>query len=194
MTIEQVWMENELTREGHYLHEASDNPFYEEKRGNCLIARAVPLVSHQLGLNGIADVIEFHKDPSGIALSKHRGLWRPYIIEYKRGKKKKDKRDIVQLVAEVVALEEMLQVEITESALYYKQTNRRETIVISQELRDETLSLAKEMHRLVREGITPKAVSGKSCSLCSLQHICMPRLTHHKRSVGNYIDAHVKEE
>jgi CRISPR-associated exonuclease Cas4 len=193
MTIEQVWVENALTREGHYLHETTDKPFFDEKRKGVIIVRAMPLVSHELGLNGIADVVEFIEDPNGIKIAKREGLWRPYIVEYKKGRKKNDLRDIVQLVAEVMALEEMLSTEIHESAIYYKQTNKREKVVISQELKENTKCFSEEMHEIVREGITPKASSGKVCSLCSLNNLCMPRLTNRKKSVLNYIEAHEKE-
>lgn len=58
------------------------------------------------------DVVEFTKDDiNGISVPGKRGKWSPVIVEFK-GKTKKDLRDIVQLVAEVICLEEKLNIKI----------------------------------------------------------------------------------
>lgn len=54
-----------------------------------MISRAMQVSSQELGLYGILDVVEFHKDEAGISLSGKRGKWIPTIVEYKRGKPKK---------------------------------------------------------------------------------------------------------
>jgi hypothetical protein len=56
----------------------------ESKRGRVLIARGLHLRSLRLGISGIADVVEFHPDPAGIALAGRGGTWRPFPVEYKR--------------------------------------------------------------------------------------------------------------
>ena len=67
------------------------------------------LRSLRLGLIGKADVVEFHKQGD---------KWIPFPVEYKRGKPKMDDCDKVQLCAQAICLEEMLNVEISEGALF----------------------------------------------------------------------------
>ena len=57
--IEQAWAENVRTVEGHQLHERVDDPNQDETRGDRLIIRAMPIISRRLGLQGVADVVEF---------------------------------------------------------------------------------------------------------------------------------------
>lgn len=192
--IEQQWAENQATMEGNYLHKKADDPYIVETRKDVFISRAVPLSSKYLGLSGILDVLEFHQCENGIIIPDHAGKWRPNIVEYKRGKPKKDHRDIVQLTAQVICLEEMLKCHITKSDFYYHEINRRLEIEITETLRDETIEAVLEMHSLYDKKITPKAESYKNCTKCSLYDICMPRLTKKKSSVANYIEKHTTLE
>lgn len=192
--VEQQWAENQATMEGNYLHEKADNPFITETRNDCFISRAVPISSSELGVSGILDVLEYYQDEKGIPIENKEGLWRPNIVEYKRGKPKKDNRDIIQLTAQVMCLEEMLCTRIEFSELYYHENNRRTKIKISDDLRTETRCIAAQMHRIYEEKITPKAESYKNCTLCSLYDICMPRLTKKKPSVRNYIEKYTSKE
>lgn len=189
--IEQQWAENQATMEGNYLHELADDPFFTENRKNLLISRAVPVSSKVLGLSGILDILEFYKEEAGITLPGKDGYWRPHIVEYKHGKPKKDLRDQVQLTAQVMCLEEKFGCIISQSSFYYHAVNRRQTITITEELRQQVKALADEMHQLYQAGKTPKAEMNKNCPKCSLVEICMPRLTKRKSSVQNYIQAQI---
>lgn len=194
MFLEDQWLDNDLTNLGRLLHKTTDDPYFEEKRGDVLYIRGMPVISHKLRLNGILDMAEFHKDPLGCKLKKHEGVYKPIIIEYKKGKGKSDNRDIYQLVVEVMAVEEMLNCKIHYSYLYYKKTNKRQKIVISEKLRDETSALVEKMHEYYNLRKTPKAIVGKNCQLCSLKEVCLPRMTHHKKNVQNYINSFVNNE
>jgi len=190
--LEQAWAENVRTIEGKHLHERTDDPFEDETRKDIRVIRAMPLVSYSLGLSGIADVVEFHREETyqegiTIQLKNRSGWWRPYPVEYKRGKPKPDDRDAVQLCAQAIALEEMLKISINAGFLFYGQTRRRESIVFSQLLRIRVEELSRKMHRMMIEGNTPKAQKGKHCSLCSLKDICQPNLTLRHRSVKEYL-------
>lgn len=192
--IEQQWADNQATMEGNYLHERADDPFFTESRKNIIISRAVPVSSSVLGLSGILDVLEFHKEESGVILPDKDGYWVPQIVEYKHGKPKKDLRDQVQLAAQVICLEEKFNCRITQSAFYYHEVNRRQRILITDELRQLVKTLADEMHQLYRLGKTPKAEIKKNCPKCSLYEICMPRLTNRKSSVSHYMQVQVAME
>lgn len=190
--IEQAWAENVRTLEGKQLHDCADDPFGDETRKNIRVVRAMPVVSNKLGLRGVTDVVEFHKvegvqEGTAIKLKNRKGLWRPYPVEYKRGRPKRDDRDAVQLCAQAIALEEMLGISIESGFLYYHQIKHREHIVIDAVLRGRVEELARKMHDLMDVGITPKAAKGKHCSLCSLSEICQPTLTLRHRSVEKYL-------
>ncbi|MFR6290604.1 MAG: Dna2/Cas4 domain-containing protein [Peptococcaceae bacterium] len=83
---------------------------------------------------------------------------------------------------------------MTQSAFYYHEVNRRQRILITDELRQLVKTLADEMHQLYRLGKTPKAEMKKNCPKCSLYEICMPRLTNRKSSVSHYMQVQVAME
>lgn len=189
--IEQAWADNQATKEGDWLHDKADNPFIKEKRHDLIISRGMPIASKKLQFSGILDVVEFKKSESGIPINGYKGLFKPAIVEYKRGKKKKDNRDIVQLVAQVICLEETLDCEIDESYLFYHQTKSREKVEITDSLRQIVFELAEEMQQLYKQKKTVAATSYKNCRFCSLNDLCMPRITKKRKSVKNYIDSHI---
>ncbi len=189
--IEQAWAENVRTVEGHHLHERVDDPDKDETRGDRLIIRAMPIISRTLGLQGVADVVEFcrvfEKSERSCALFDREGWWEVFPVEYKRGKPKTDDRDAVQLCAQAIALEEMLKISIPSGALYYGQTHRRENVDFSEKLRSRTYQFAEHMHRQFERRITPPAVKGKLCTSCSLTEICQPQLSMKHKPVAAYI-------
>ena len=192
--IEQQWQENVKTVEGRHLHERVHNPDLIEKRGALLIARSLPVVSRWLGLYGVMDLVEFHRagsEPDGTELPDREGFWLPKPVEYKRGKPKPDDRDEVQLCAEAICLEEMLQVRIDKGDLYYGENRRRVLVSFDPALRGRVEELSRRMHQVFEKGITPPAKKDHRCSLCSLKNVCMPDLTRKSRSVKSYIEKEI---
>lgn len=194
--IEKQWEENKRTVEGKHLHQRVDDPEFMETRRDTLTLRALPLASYQLGLYGIADVVEFvgTDDPrEGVTVQGHTGYWKVYPVEYKRGKPKVDERDEVQLCAQAISLEEMLHTSIECGYLYYGETKHREKVLFTPELREHTRNLASKMHDLFHRQITPRALSKKNCRLCSLIDICLPDLTAKNLSPEKYIERQLHE-
>lgn len=167
------------------MHEKADSNKCES-RGNVRIDFSVPLRSLRLGLVGKADVVEFHKTDEG--------KWLPFPVEYKRGKPKADNCDRVQLCAQAICLEEMLNVEIPEGALFYGQTRRREDVVFDDALRAETEETTRKVQELIKSGITPKAEYSKKCESCSLLELCMPKTCGKTKSVSKYLLSAVEDE
>jgi CRISPR-associated exonuclease Cas4 len=132
--------------------------------------------------------VEFTSSKTGVEVKGRSGKWMPNIVEYKRGKPKEDERDVVQLVAQAMCLEEMLGCSIASSDFFYDETKRRVKVEITEALRNQVIDLSAEIHRIYDQRITPKAEGGKHCKSCSLTDICMPRLTSKKASVANYIE------
>jgi CRISPR-associated exonuclease Cas4 len=172
--IERLWEENFFTAEGRVLHDrAHEGP--SESRPGVRIARGLRLVSHRLGLQGQADVVEFPRDGAVIP------------IEYKRGKPKAHRADEVQLCAQALCLEEMLGCTIPCGFLFYGKTRRRTEVVFDEELRELTESLTAHLRELIAAGATPPPVfESKKCSACSLIEICVPRLSKRPAASGYF--------
>lgn len=186
--IEKQWQENILTIEGQFLHEKVDNPDIVEKRKDLIVARAVPLASYESGLYGIADVIEFTKTGelyNAVKIPKRAGMWKPKIVEYKRGKPKNIDCDKVQVCAQSLCLEEMHNISIREAEIYYGQIKHRERFILDENLRNHTKNLAHKMHKLYEKGVTPKAEYKNHCKSCSLIDICMPKILN--KNASNYL-------
>lgn len=165
--VEQAWAENRFTAEGRVLHEATAEIGTEKRRG-VRVVTAMPLASQRLGVSGIADLVELHRAANG--------SWRPFPVEYKRGKPKAHRADEVQLCAQAMALEEMFACDLAEGALFYGETRRRVTVTLDRELRFLTGDIAMACRRMIAKGETPAAVYAKrKCSSCSLAELCQPQ-------------------
>jgi len=176
--IEQVWTENRFTAEGRIMH----NKVHEEgseSRGSVRIERALALRSLRLGLSGMADVVEFHRQADG--------SWQPFPVEYKRGKPKPDDSDKVQLCAQAMCLEEMLGVSIAAGAIFYGKIRRRLDVAFDEALRCKTEEIAQKTHALIESGMTPKAAYAAKCDSCSLFELCLPKTIEKQRSVEDYL-------
>ena len=185
--IEQVWEENRLTVEGRLLHERVHEQG-GESRGDVRIARGVRLRSLRLGIAGIADVVEFHRgEDQGVPLPGARGLWRVFPVEYKRGRPKPDACDTVQLCAQALCLEEMLNANINDGAIFYGQPRRRLEVAFDAAPRTQCEQTVDRLHRLIAAGQTPPAVYEARCKRCSLLHSCMPRMSGGRRSAQTYL-------
>ena len=191
--LEQQWQENLRTVEGGLLHRRAHDEAARERRSDTLILRGLQVVSHQLGLSGQCDVVEFHASPDGIPLHGEEGLWIPFPVEYKRGAPKENPADQLQLCAQALCLEEMLCCSIPEGALFYGETRRRTKVFFTEELRETVRLTAAEMHQMLRRGHTPKVKPTKSCNACSLKELCLPVLMR-KKDVAEYLKAAMEEE
>lgn len=185
--IEQQWSENVRTIEGSIVHQKAHDGLRTEKRRDFMISRGMRVYSYLLGFTGTCDVVEFRMDPNGSILSGQAGLWETTPIEYKRGKSKDIDADRLQLCLQAMCLEEMLSCKINVAYLYYAETHRRESVQLSEELRNQVIAVTKEMHQLFEKQLTPKGKPNKSCLNCSLKNVCLAKIAH-KRSVDDYIN------
>ncbi len=186
--IDQLWSENQLTAEGRILHEKTDTS-PSQTRADIHIARHVPIRSLHLGLSGIADVIEYHKvdfETPGIELSSKKGRWTPYPIEYKRGRPKKNRCDEMQLCAQVLCLEEMHALSISQGSLFYGAVRKRKIISMDESLRRETIQTTHKLREMVDSTKLPGADPGAKCRNCSLQDLCLPDVIARKNQGSRY--------
>jgi len=183
--IEQVWAENRQTAEGRIMHERVHEE-NRESRGNLRVEYGVPLRSLRLGLIGKADIVEFHRLQDE--------TWQPFPVEYKRGKPKADDCDKVQLCAQALCLEEMLNARILKGALFYGKTRRRLDVSFDEKLRQKTEETARNVRVLLDSGRTPLPVYTKKCESCSLVGECLPKTMGKRRSVKNYLAKALEKE
>ena len=183
--VEQAWAENQFTAEGRVLHEATSEIGTEKRRG-VRVVTAMPLVSRHLSVSGIADLVEMHKNEDG--------TWRPFPVEYKRGKPKSHRADEVQLCAQAIALEEMFNVALDEGALFYGETRRRVTVLLDPALRQLTQQVAIATRAMFAEKLTPAAVYEKrKCGGCSLVDHCQPKRLSRGVSAAAWLAAEIAE-
>lgn len=176
--LERLWAENRFTAEGRVLHNRVDRGG-REARGSVRIEYSVLLKSLRLGIAGIADAVEFHREDDG---------WRPFPVEHKRGRPKVDCCDEVQLCAQAICLEEMLDLRIEQGALYYGKTRHRKDVEFNEALRGETEKTSLQVHQMFSAGVTPVAEYGPKCKSCSLRDLCVPQSRSQYSRASNYLD------
>ncbi len=179
--IEGLWEENPLTLEGRHLHDKAHEG-RGDTRADVRIARGLGLRSLRLGLVGKADVVEFH------ASNTLQGAQRPFPVEYKRGKPKSHDADKVQLCAQALCLEEMLEVQVPGGALFYGRTRRRLDVAFDRTLRALTEDTAARLHKMIAEGKTPSARRESKCDSCSLQNLCLPEALKRRLGAREYLE------
>lgn len=182
--IDQVWSENYLTASGRLLHEHVDHRG-SESRGDVKKFTSLRLVSHRLGVMGVADMVELHRYDDG--------SWHAYPVEYKHGRPNSFGADEVQLCAQAMALEEMRGEEIPEGSLFYGTTRHRLVVQFDAALRQRTQEIADRVHELIRCGKTPPAVFKSACRACSMYDYCRPMEKSMGQSAQKWIDTQLNE-
>lgn len=161
--VERLWAENRFTSEGAILHKkAHGGKSTTRPEGRTL--RAVPLRNFELGLSGVADIVQQRPGEPRIP------------VEYKRGRPKKNDCDRVQLCAQALCLEEMTGGAIPRGELFYGKTRRKVVVEFTPELRELTIRCARRLREMIESRRTPPAIPGKKCERCSLRELCLPRL------------------
>lgn len=190
--IEQQWAENLRTIEGHIMHEAAHDDEFTQKRGDIIVTRGMPVFSRELGVNGVCDVVEFHKGGAGVPIIGWDGMYLPIPIEYKKGAPKEHQADELQLCCQAMCLEAMLACEIPKGYLYYGETKHRQEVPFTGEMRGCVRAAMEEMHDYYSRRYTPKVTISKRCKACSLSEICIPKLCKNE-SAKDYINARIGE-
>lgn len=158
--VEQSYEENVYTLRGNRDHRRADEPD-TELRDDVRVERALPLYSDRLGLTGRADVVEFD---NGV----------PYPVEYKHGKQRRHTPGRIQLCAQALCLEEMMDCDVPVGALYHTGAHRRQEVPFTDDLRADTREVIDAVRTQLREQTVPPPVNDDRCPPCSLQTVCMP--------------------
>ncbi len=158
--VEQTFDENLYTMRGQAVHRRVDEPESEIVEG-VRVERAVPLWSKRLGLIGKADVVEFHGET-------------PYPVEYKHGPRREKEHDDLQVCAQAMCLEEMMDREVPRGAIYHQSSRRRREVVFAQDLRRHVEETITGIRLMLESGTLPPPVNDRRCEHCSLKESCMP--------------------
>lgn len=160
--LEHVWDENVYTMRGRDVHERVDEASSHETAG-VRVERALPIWSKRLNLTGRADVVEFH---DGV----------PYPVEYKSGRHRKGHHEELQLCAQAVCLEEMLNIKVDKGALYWHGSRERKEVVLTEALKEKVGDIAAAVHEMLVTRHMPPPVNDKRCEDCSLREACLPNV------------------
>ena len=161
--VERVFDENVFTLRGLRAHERADAPNTTWENG-VRIERALPLWSDQLGLNGKADVVEFHPDGSVVP------------VEYKHGPRRERRHDDLQLCAQALCLEEMLGLPVPAGAIWYHGSRQRRDVPIDAALRALVPQATAAVRAMLAGSRLPAAPNDQRCPKCSLFDACLPEL------------------
>jgi len=172
--VEDVWQENVFTVRGDILHEKVDSDTYET-RGTLKTVRGLRIHSFRLGVVGRADVVEFRESNYGTNADE------VLPVEFKSGQPKDDISDKVQLCAQALCLEEMLDTKIKRGAFFYARIRRRVLVEMDDSLRSQTENIIASVHELVSKKMIPAARYTEKCKHCSLESICMPKAMNERK-------------
>ena len=167
-----VWSDNAHTVRGTHAHRRVDSGRHRQERGR-MVLRAIPLWSEALGLSGRADAVEI-KD----------GEMRP--VEYKAGTRHGITADL-QVCAQALCLEEMLQVEIPHGHVWYGGPRRRMRVDFTPALRDQVRAAIGTIRDQLLTGDLPAAPNDERCKECQLRNHCLPELTSAPRKIKGYV-------
>lgn len=182
--VERQWAESRHTAEGRLLHERADQP-HAQRRKQVRTVTAMPLLSLELGITGIADVVEFHREGANE---------RAFPVEYKRGRPKAHRADEVQLCAQALCLEQMLDSSVPAGAIFYGVTRRRKDVCFDEALRALTHQAIADTRAMFAAVATPLATyDSRRCDACSLIDICQPRWLGRVQTVESWLKQHLED-
>jgi CRISPR-associated exonuclease Cas4 len=159
--MECEFVDNIHTARGTAEHERVDAIRHDFTNGR-RIETALPVWSNKFGLIGKCDIVEFLPDGT------------PYPVEYKHGARKKWLNDDIQLAAQALCLEEMLDRPVPTGAIYHATSHRRREVAITPELRQQVATTTEAIRAMLSSGKLPPPVNDDRCRECSLKDICQP--------------------
>ena len=167
-----VWNDNAHTVRGARAHRRVDSGRHRYERGHHVL-RAIPLWSETLGLSGQADVVEVEGEDV-------------HPVEYKSGIRHGAAADL-QLCAQALCLEEMLDIEIWYGYVWYGGPRRRVQVDFTQALRSEVRDVVAQIRSQLMTFALPKAPNDSRCKECQLLYHCLPELSSAPRKVNRYM-------
>ena len=172
--VDGIWADNDHTVTGTRAHRRADDASQSRIERGKRVLRAVPLWSDRHSLSGRADVVEIG------------GYGSVMPVEHKSGVRHGITADL-QVCAQAICLEEMLDTSIPEAMIWYGGPRRRFKVVLTPSLRERTLQVAERIREQLRAGLLPEAPNDARCSQCQLRHHCLPEVSAESDRVAAYL-------
>lgn len=185
LLIYKAWSDNEYTVSGHQAHQRVHEEGME-RRGNHVRLNKFYVESACLGLRGYCDLVEALADVNGVELVNLPGRWRLYPVEYKHGAFRDEIEYEVQLCAQAMCLEEMLDTAIPCGALFFTNVHRRKEVTLDAQLRNRVAEGVVRIREMLTSHLAPSASESPKCKKCSIYDACMPY-------VCNKTEAYIRE-
>lgn len=183
--VENLWYENAYTAKGRDLHTIVDSKSSISRNGT-VYARSVRVNSEELGLYGQLDLLEYNKDED---------IFIP--VEYKKGRPKLNHCDIVQLVAQGLAIRDMLHRKVNYGYIWYYETRHRMKVDFTDELIEETKMIIEEVRSMLINQLCDFSINKlfiKKCKKCSLYKFCQPKYLMMSNRLAKYMDSMINYE
>lgn len=159
---EAEFVDNVHTILGTFEHEQVDETTHQIKKG-VRVEFGLPVWSKKLKLTGRCDAVEFYPDGT------------VYPVEYKHGKRQRWINDDIQLAAQALCLEEMLNIHIGKGSIFHKQSQKRREVIFDDTLRQTVQNTAAQIRQLLKQDRRPDPIlEQQRCAECSLNEICRP--------------------
>ncbi|OAT80403.1 CRISPR-associated endonuclease Cas4/Cas1 [Desulfotomaculum copahuensis] len=139
-------------------------------RETSLQIRSVTVSSERLHLLGVIDALE------------ERGEL--YPVEYKKGVRRDNLNDDVQLCAQAMALEEHLGRELPRGFIYYAGSHARREVHFTADLRALVENTVHRAMAILEAGEIPLPLGDNRCHGCALEPRCLPEETKYLRGEG----------
>lgn len=161
--LEQHFSDNELTTRGHLVHQRVDTAG-RERRHDRAVRWALDVWSDRLRLRGRCDRVVFDGDAV-------------IPIEHKSGRRAM-RAALLQVAAQAMCLEDMLNVEVRHGQLYLVASNELQDVDIDEMLRAEVEVAAQGVRTWRRHAgaSLPAPANDHRCPPCSLRETCLPAL------------------
>jgi CRISPR-associated exonuclease Cas4 len=101
-----------------------------------------------------------------------------FPVEYKHGARVARQNDNLQIGAQAICLEEMLDTRIAEGAIFHVASKRRRGVCVDTTLRAAVEDCVAAIRAATGRGVLPSHTPHRErCRACSLRDICAPELT-----------------
>ncbi|MYB36938.1 MAG: CRISPR-associated protein Cas4 [Gammaproteobacteria bacterium] len=167
-----VWSDNAHTVRGTRAHRRVDSGKHRTERGKRVL-RGIPLWSESLGLTGRADAVEVIGEDV-------------HPVEYKSGTRHGMTADL-QLCAQALCLEEMLDRRVPRGSVWYGGPRRRVEVRFTESLRKQVEVVVAAIREQLVSGELPVAANDSRCLECQLLHHCLPGPTSVPRRIERYM-------
>lgn len=160
--VEGVWSESAETVRGDLSHTAVDLPGIQHRAG-VTVVRSLPVWSHEHGLRGVCDIVEFEGTTAT-------------PVEYKVGRHKPGGPAELQLGGQALCIIEA-GFEVPTGYIYSVAEHRRHPVAIDADLLSRVVAATQAIREMLVAQTLPLARNDTRCRRCSLRDECLPEVT-----------------